>query len=113
VGVVFSFGRDHLDGDDAVEGFLPGFVNHSHAAATETLQDVELGKFACDFIQVRQGRGRHAAGSRGYALGQQAGRTHAVGAFWRQEGAAFGTGWCSHHNLPLRKRMISLQKIMR
>ena len=39
-------GKDHFDGNGAVEADLPGFINHAHAAAGDLLQQFVIAEIA-------------------------------------------------------------------
>ena len=52
-------GGEDLDGDDPVERFLAGLVNHAHAAAAEAFEDFELGNLSA----ISSGDGGGARGS--------------------------------------------------
>jgi len=96
LGVVDAFGGEELEGDEAVEGFLPGLVNDAHAAAAEEFEDLELGKVGGNLVR-RQGRlgGGGVIGEDGFRLeveGHEAGGAQAGGGAGREGHAALGTG---------------------
>ena len=43
-GVEADIGRENLDGDEAIERLLPGFVDRAHAALTKQFQNLQLRK---------------------------------------------------------------------
>ncbi len=116
--VALALGGEDLDRDEAVEGFLAGLVNDAHAAAPETLDDLELRKLARDLLRRRRRDGagllaRREDRARGERLGQQAGRAEPVLPAGRQGLAALGTKLSRvgvHRVLLLRVDGISLQR---
>ncbi|MDC1405075.1 hypothetical protein N8343_05380 [Akkermansiaceae bacterium] len=63
---------EELEGDEAVERFLARFVDSSHAAFSDELDDFEIGEGCCDFIDGGRLRGRLASGGGIERLGEQA-----------------------------------------
>jgi hypothetical protein len=59
-GIVFPLRSEDLDGDQAVERFLPRLVNDPHAAPTEAFDDLELREFPGDFPRLQRWNRRGA-----------------------------------------------------
>jgi hypothetical protein len=49
-GIGNTLGREKLERDQPIQGFLPGFVNHAHPAPPKTLDDFQLGKMRRDLV---------------------------------------------------------------
>ena len=56
-----DLGLQHLDGDDAIELFLPGLVNHAHAAASQPVREFRspgcVGQFLLSSVRTTGGLG--------------------------------------------------------
>ena len=76
-GIMLALRSEDLDGDDAVEGFLPGLVNDAHASAAQAFEDLELRKAVGDFLRRRRRRGPGGIGgiegARCHGLAHEAG----------------------------------------
>src|SRR5271157_167815 len=62
VRVILDAGADHLQGDEAVQGPLPGLVDDTHASAAQFLENVVVGDYwpgrRGSPVRWRGGRGR-------------------------------------------------------
>ena len=56
LGVGVGPGEDHLDGHDAVQGYLPGLVDDAHAAAAQSRRGSRIRDMRGNVKSVRSGR---------------------------------------------------------
>jgi hypothetical protein len=54
--ILFTLGSEKFQGDETVQRFLTRLVNHSHPAASQAGENVELGKMRGDFLDRRRGQ---------------------------------------------------------
>ena len=89
-----GLGED-FEGDEAIEFWLAGFVDETHAALADKFEDLEMGEGAGEFVAIGRGRAGVAGGGAGFGgeggLLEKALGAEALGSFGRDGGAAFGT----------------------
>ena len=61
-------GEDHLQGDDAIEAFLPRLVDHTHAAAADCFEQLVIAELLAGRRQARCGPRGGAAPDRSFTL---------------------------------------------
>jgi hypothetical protein len=77
--VAHALWREKFQRDKTVQGFLPGLVNHTHTAASETFKDFKLWKMRGNlFGRQRRLCGRGVVGESGFRFQVQ--RHEAIGA---------------------------------